>query len=533
MVTIKHFSGICAGILVSVSLHAADPASYKIGDKAPEDIKASVAFDVVDLQATADLKASKARTIAAIYRQVTTVTNVVMQQFLGAYGKAHANFSKALVTTYHQRTIDNTTIETSDFGYFVTAFNVENKNFPVTTELAVTWARGNPDAPLRDKWLGMVMQMLKTPVQPDKLPAHFPIYGKKVRLMPVATKNETFTVEAAWHKGYVITTNIPTISSVRTQFRREFPESDQLVAQVFAQRFLQPTCFPEPGLTQDARDLSVRSIVVSAHFDADEVIVHRGAMIDANAIAALDAMDKARMPDALSQQVAVEQHAAQQEHSRAEQVQQQAQSDHVASQVALQQAQLAQEKAESAAQQESEKATAMHQQALNAQKQALDAQNLAQKIHQRYEWLLAALGVISILTLAVLWRLTRHRTAPVSAPVKLQRVEKQTAIAPAELAPYLAQTLKDAVVQGLATQRAELLEAQRFAAVEIAELVHRLDQLQVPMQERLRAYQDRIQELQKDLAERTEENRELLKMKIEMTRHQLETERNRVSVKLN
>lgn len=99
----------------------------------------------------------------------------------------------------------------------------------------------------------------------------------------------------------------------------------------------------------------------------------------------------------------------------------------------------------------------------------------------------------------------------------------------AELAPYLAQTLKDALVQGLAAQRAELLEAQRQAAVEIAELVHRLDALQAPMQDRIRAYQERIQELQKDLAERTAENRELLKMKIEMMRRQIEAERGRVT----
>ena len=41
----------------------------------------------------------------------------------------------------------------------------------------------------------------------------------------------------------------------------------------------------------------------------------------------------------------------------------------------------------------------------------------------------------------------------------------------------------------------------------------------------MRAYESRIQELEKELAARTEENHELLKLKIEMLRHQLETER--------
>jgi hypothetical protein len=165
------------------------------------------------------------------------------------------------------------------------------------------------------------------------------------------------------------------------------------------------------------------------------------------------------------------------------------------------------------------------------QEQAVAAQTFALKIHTGNEWLMAALGAISVLALLVLGRLVLHRRpAPVSVPAKLQRMDKiPTTISP-ELAPFLAQTLKEAVVQGLAAQRAELLEAQRMAAVEIAELVQRLDRLQAPMQERLRAYQDRIQELQKELTQRTEENRELLKMKIEMMRQQIETERGRVKL---
>ena len=113
------------------------------------------------------------------------------------------------------------------------------------------------------------------------------------------------------------------------------------------------------------------------------------------------------------------------------------------------------------------------------------------------------------------------------------RAEQAQAALKASLGPQLAQSLKEAVVQGLAAQRNELLKAQQCAALEISELVHRLDQLSVPMQDRLRADEERIGELEKDLAERTEENRELLKMKIEMARHQLEAERTRNRVNFN
>jgi len=97
------------------------------------------------------------------------------------------------------------------------------------------------------------------------------------------------------------------------------------------------------------------------------------------------------------------------------------------------------------------------------------------------------------------------------------------------LAPHLTDALKDAVVQELAAQRRQLLAAQQNAAAELTALVQRLEQMQAPMIERLRAYEDRLVELQKELAEQTEQNRELLRLKIEMTRRQMESERSRIN----
>jgi hypothetical protein len=106
-----------------------------------------------------------------------------------------------------------------------------------------------------------------------------------------------------------------------------------------------------------------------------------------------------------------------------------------------------------------------------------------------------------------------------------RRAEQVQAVAQASLAPHLVQVLKETVVQELATQRRELLKAQEEAAMEIASIIHRLDAVQAPMQERLRAYEARIQEMEKELTALNEENRELLKLKIDMIRRQLEVER--------
>jgi hypothetical protein len=93
------------------------------------------------------------------------------------------------------------------------------------------------------------------------------------------------------------------------------------------------------------------------------------------------------------------------------------------------------------------------------------------------------------------------------------------------LAPHLVDALKNAVVQELAAQRRDLLAAQQTASAELTVLIQRLESVQTPLLERLRAYESRIGELEKDLADQSKENRELLKLKIDLLREQVETER--------
>src|SRR5580692_5209212 len=82
MVTaMKRFQWIWA-VLVCFSVHAGDISAYKIGDTAQEDITATAPFDVVDAEATATLKATKALNVPAIYREYSGVTNAIANQFL-------------------------------------------------------------------------------------------------------------------------------------------------------------------------------------------------------------------------------------------------------------------------------------------------------------------------------------------------------------------------------------------------------------------------------------------------------------------
>lgn len=110
-------------------------------------------------------------------------------------------------------------------------------------------------------------------------------------------------------------------------------------------------------------------------------------------------------------------------------------------------------------------------------------------------------------------------------PLPPPRLNSLLNSAQSNLSPHLMDALKEAVVQELAEQRRELLAGQQAAAGELTELAHRLEAVQTPLLERLRAYEERISELEKDLADQSKENRKLLELKIDLLRQQIETER--------
>ncbi len=118
-------------------------------------------------------------------------------------------------------------------------------------------------------------------------------------------------------------------------------------------------------------------------------------------------------------------------------------------------------------------------------------------------------------------KILKGKTQPIPPP----KINSLLNSIQSNLAPHLVDALKDAVVQELAAQRHELLAGQQAAAAELTELARRLEAVQTPLLERLRAYEERIADLERDLANQSKENRELLKLKIDMLRQQIETER--------
>ena len=104
------------------------------------------------------------------------------------------------------------------------------------------------------------------------------------------------------------------------------------------------------------------------------------------------------------------------------------------------------------------------------------------------------------------------------------RANNQAMLLREQLMPELAEFVKQSLVQGLAAQRDALLTMQQQAMQSLIEMESRLGALQAPMQDRIRAYETRITELEKDITAQGAEMRELTRTILQLMRKKLEEE---------
>jgi hypothetical protein len=170
-------------------------------------------------------------------------------------------------------------------------------------------------------------------------------------------------------------------------------------------------------------------------------------------------------------------------------------------------------------------------------------------------WILGLLAVISVLLAAgvfLIWRRTSTnaraigpanavlRLPDAAQPDSLSVLEwKQRALVAEAMAgqqgqmlrekimPELTEFAKQSLVQGLYAQRNALLETHQEAQLALAEMESRLVKIQAPLHERIRAYEQRIVELEKEVDTQGDEVRELTRATLGLVRKKLEDERER------
>lgn len=461
---------------------AAEPPDCKIGDIAPADILAPVQLIVIDRAATEALKEREAQKIAAIVRYNTNVSALVLREFLDAVAAARSNFLDGVAQVFPRRQVNTQFVNTPRFRQLVREFQTAYPAFPITTNLARVWAQELPDEALLAPVAEKLQTVLAQPLRADTLPPNLKL-GQLVRLVAVADTDPPLALPSAATAGRLTPrTNLLTLNRVRLPFAKDFPPASRPLARA-AVAFIRENCIIETVLTQQLRAQRTDPLYAADRYEPGDVIVKRGQVIDAKALAALVQLrEKAAIGE--------------------------------------------------------------------LQRETATAQSAAQRMSRQNWWLLGSVVALSgTLALLVLW-LARRRRAVALVPLRVAEAEKLLLVSDtASLTPMrsdpgsealragfmaqLARLLGSSLVQRLVSQRKDLLETQRLAAAEIAEMEKRLEEVHTPLRERLQAYEGRIADLERQLARKGAENRALLKAKIEVTRRQLESERVRNRVEFN
>ena len=464
----------CSQILLSAA--AKDLAEYRVGDKLVEDIATPVPLMVVDPAATEALKDKESQRIPVIFRFDKTAATLVEADMRETFSLAQSNFVRLMHSSFHHTKLEEDQLDSEQFGKLVESFKKQNKAFPLTRMLAEDWALGSDGTGAQVTLFTRVRAAMEQPIRYDNL-TNAPKIGSQVLLVPVKGSYENISVDEVNARGTrAFKTNLLTMSRARIALLEKFNADEEDTAR-FAARSLRVNCYVESELTLAARARHTDALFVADKYQAGQVVAKNGQLVDRKIMAALSEMQEKTVAGRLQQQVS-------------------------------------QEKVQVAQARESNR------------------------------WLIIALAAAGTILLATLAWLAFHRKSATSMlPVVMggnvsadsrdvsdtwqQRAiaaEEKVAKAHDAIRSGMVAQLKDKAVSSLVAQRSDMMNAQQAAAAEMADLERRLSELHAPLQDRLRTYENKITDLEKALEAKGEENRELIRAKIELMRKQLEAE---------
>jgi hypothetical protein len=465
---------IAAAGLAIASADAREPGDYQVGDRAETDIVTPIQLTVVNAESTEALKQKEAQRVPVVLKFVTNSADRAVSLFRRRFEATRSNFVAAAVGEFHHRPLTSDDLAAEQFASFVSTFQKQNRLFPVDVNRAALWASGDPDSAYRDSLAATLRNALSSPIRPDTSDLKL---GATVRLVAVTAETESLTVPEVEQRGVNLArTNLTALAAARRDLQNFFPNDERAAGRYLA-TFLRANCAVDEEVTSQLRARRTEGMWAADHFEPGQVIARAGQVIDARTKAVLDQLNEKMAFGQLRQLAANDQ-----------------------------------------------------------LKTIRDA--------KRDRWLAATSALLFLLFVLVIWRLLRRRAMPMlpatleggpwqqRALIAEQRAHEAHAMVRSGVMDQLAHWLSDKLVRKLISHRSHLLEVQKQAAVQMAELESRLEKIHAPLQSRLLAYERRIAELEKELAAKGEENRELIKAEIEIVRKQLELEREKTELEM-
>jgi hypothetical protein len=314
-------------------LKTGDALDYKIGDIATEEVIAPVSMVVIDPDETIALKQAEAARVQVICRFYTNRAEQVEERFRSAFATTHSNFLDAAQTAFNRQELTLQNIASQKFQRLIGNFQRRNKSFPLTTNLAETWARGESDRVLQSSLSARLREAMIRPIRAGGQPV--PKFTFTVRMVVMANDDETLTLEQAEKRGRnAPRANIVALSKAKSDLVESFPPEEQALGKYLAS-LLKTNLVADMDLTDKARAKRTEPLWAADRYDAGQVIVKQGQVIDRKIKAALNQLREKAAIGSLQERVRVERSNALQAEQRAETERDNAQKAHERHQVEL------------------------------------------------------------------------------------------------------------------------------------------------------------------------------------------------------
>lgn len=466
-------------LIVFFSLHIRSAQArlpeYKLGDIASEDVITPVPLVVPNTEGTEALRKRVASEVQLVVRWVTQTGAEVEAELRDAVAAVRANFESRFQFALGRapRTED---VLTPVYAAVVASIAADSSiGFPVE-KFARVWAIAQNDEILLEELLKPLRQAMKQPIVAQIDAA---LSNQSLRLVAVKNAEDVPSVQDVEQSTVLASRKVIPLWRARrlveTGFSREEEKTGKFVAS-----FVRPNAYPDPRLTDVLRARRVEGLMANDVYDSAQVIVRKGEVVDSRVMSALSAMREKTLIGTL-------------------------------------------------------------------QNKLNEEQTVAGEIKKQTSWIGASLAMVCLVLVFILFRLrvrTSRELAPASFAQHSSRLPAETAVesewrqrallaeASVERAHHAIRSgvmswMREKLFRTLFRHRSALISVQQKAEREMQELEQRLDQLHTPLQERISAYEKRIEELEKDLAAKGEENRQLIGARISVAKQQLILERKR------
>jgi hypothetical protein len=478
---VTHRGRLAFAFLVSASFlclpaRAAVP-DYKLGDVAEADIVTPVALVVINPQATEVLKKKVADEIRFVVRHAPQTLAAAESELRESIAAGRRGFMTS---------VQQSDLESANFSRVIREISASSPKDMPFEQLVPLWGRGQSDDAVVNSLLQPLREVMVQPIVNNKTDTPLPT-NQPVRLVAVKDLETTPSARELDSAGQLIPAGkVLSLWRAKRLVETYFPSGQEGMGR-FAASLVRINAVPDPTSTELLRARRMDGVTVNDSYDPGQVIVRKGQTIDRKALSALSAMREKSMIGSL-------------------------------------QSKLEQE------------------------------QTVAVQIKSQTNLIALGLGIVCVALVLILMRL-RNRPSAALMPVpaaSLPAGEGQNALpagdgndewrsrallaeGKAERAQQAIRSgvmgwMREKVVRTLFSQRAQLLDAQQKAEAEMRELEQRLEQLHAPLQERIMAYEQRIADLERDLAAKGEENRELIGARINVARQHLSMERERMGM---